>query len=58
MVPVVADGMACHAFVSWILVPQEPCDHWLLVEIVVFPTQFPPGAQWGAAILVTGGSTA
>ena len=51
-------GVACHAFVSRLLVPQEPCDHWLLVESVVLPTEFPPGAQGGAAIAVTRGGAA
>ena len=58
VVPVVAGGVVCHNFVSQILVPQEPCDSRILVESVVFPTEFPPGAQGGAIILVTGGGAA
>ena len=55
VLPVVAGGVVCHAFVLQLLVPQEPCDLRLLVKIVVFPTEFPPVAQGMAAILVTGG---
>ena len=46
--------MVCNVFMFWISVPQVPWDLWLLVESVVLPTEPPPGAQWGAAILVTG----
>ena len=56
--PVVAGGVVCHAFVSWLLVPREPCDCRLLVESVVFPTEFPPDEQGGAAVSVTGGGAA
>ena len=37
------------------VVLRLPWDLQLLVESVVFPTEPPPGAQGGAAILVTGG---
>ena len=50
VVPVVAGGVVCHAFVLRLLVPQEPCDRRLLVKRVVFPTEFPTGAQGGDAI--------
>ena len=46
--------MVCHVFVSRICVPQVLWDRQLLVERVVFPTEPPSGAQWGATILVTG----
>ena len=58
MVPVVAGSVVCHAFVLLIIVPWESCDLRLLVESVVFPTEFPPGAQGGAAIAVTRGGAA
>ena len=48
-------GVVCHVFVSQIIVPQVPWERRLLVEIMVFPTDPPPGAQGGAAILVNGG---
>ena len=35
--------------------PRVPWDILILVDSVVLPTDPPPGAQWGAAILVTGG---
>ena len=55
LVPVVAVGVVFHDFLSRILVPREPCDRRLLVKSVVFPTDFTPDAQGGAAISVTGG---
>ena len=58
VVPVVAVGVAYHAFVSRLLVYQEPCDRRLLVESVVFPTEPPPGTQGWAEILLTGGGAA
>ena len=48
-------GMVCHVFVSRIRVPQVPWDILLLVESVVLPIDPPPGAQYSAAISVTGG---
>ena len=55
----VTDGVGCgvvyHVFVSRIRVPRVPWDLLILVESVVLPTEPPPGAQWGAAILVTRG---
>ena len=50
--PVVASG------VSRLSVPWEPCDCWLLVDSVVFHADFPPDAQMGSEILVTGGGVA
>ena len=47
VVPVVAGGVAFHAFVLRLLVPRETCDRQLLVDSVVFPTEFPPGIQGG-----------
>ena len=44
VVPVVAGGVVFHAFVLRLLVPRDPCDLRLLVESVVFPIEFPPGA--------------
>ena len=41
VVPIVAGGVVCHDFVSRLPVPQEPWDIRLLVESVVFPTDFP-----------------
>ena len=58
VVPVVISGVACHAFVSRLLVPREPFDLRLLVESVVLPTEFPPGAQGGSEISVTGSGAA
>ena len=58
VVPVVAGGVVCHGFVLRLLVPREPCDCRLLAESMVFPTEFLPGAQGGAEILVTGGGAA
>ena len=51
----VGGGVVCHVFVSRLRVPRVPWDFRLLVESVVFPTEHPPVAQGGAAILVTGG---
>ena len=47
--------MVCHVLVSRLHVTWVPWDLRLLVESVVFPTEPPPGAQGGAAILVTWG---
>ena len=49
----VAGGVVCQVFVSWLLVPREPCERRLLVDSVVFPTDPLPGVQGGAAISVT-----
>ena len=46
--------MVFQFFVSWLLVPREPCERWLLEASVVFPTEPPPGVQGEAAISVTG----
>ena len=51
----VGGGVVCQVFVSRLRVLQVPWDLLLLVESVVLPTEPPPGAQWGAAISVTGG---
>ena len=51
----VGGGVVCYIFVSQLRVPRVPWDLLLLVESVVLPTEPPPGAQWGATILVTGG---
>ena len=51
----VGGGVVFHVFLSRICVPRVPWDRQLLVESVVFSTDPPPGAQGGAAILVTGG---
>ena len=51
---VAVGGVVCQVFVSWILVPREPCGSRLLVESVVFTTDTPPGVQGGSAISVTG----
>ena len=48
-------GVVCHALVSRLQVPRVPWDLLLLVENVVLLTDPPPGAQWSATILVTGG---
>ena len=58
VVPIVAGGVFCHAFVLRILGLQEPCDRRLLVESVVFTTELPPDAQDLAVILVTWGGAA
>ena len=50
----VGSGVVCHVFVSRLRVPRVSWGILLLVESVVLPTDPPPGAQWGAAILVTG----
>ena len=47
-------GAACHGLVSLLLVPQELCDLRLRVEMVVFPTNPPPGVQGGVEISPTG----
>ena len=46
--------MVCHVFVLRLRVPRVPWDIRLLEESVVLPTEPPPGAQWGDAILLTG----
>ena len=58
VVPVVTGGVFCHDFLLRLLLPREPCGCRLLVYSVVFPTEFPPGAQGGDEILVTGGGAA
>ena len=47
--------MVYHVYVSRLRVPRATWNLLLLVESVVLTTDPPPGAQWGAAILVTGG---
>ena len=51
---VAAGGVFCHGFESPLLVPREPCDRRLLVDMVVVPTDPPPGVQGGADISATG----
>ena len=46
-------GAACHGLVPLLLVPREPCDLRLRVEMVVFPTNPPPGVQGGVDIYPT-----
>ena len=58
MVPVVAGGVVCHDLVLQLLVPREPWYCRILVERVVFSTEFSPGAQGESVILVTGGGAA
>ena len=50
----VSGGVVCQVFVSRLLVPREPFERRLLVDIVVFPTDPPPGVQGGYAISETG----
>ena len=47
-------AVVCQVFISRPLVSQEPCERWLLVDSVVFPTEPPPGVQGGVAISVDG----
>ena len=47
-------GVVCHGLVSMLLVPRELCDRRLRVEMVVFPTDLPPGVQGGVDISATG----
>ena len=47
-------GAACHSLASLLLVPRELCDLRLRVEMVVFPTDPPPGVQGGIEISPTG----
>ena len=49
-----AGGAACQCLVSLLLVPRELCDLRLRVEMVVFPTDPPPGVQGGVEISPTG----
>ena len=49
-----AGGAACHGLVSLLLVPWELCDLRVGVEMVVFPTDPPPGVQGGVEISPTG----
>ena len=50
-----AAGVAvCHGLVSLLLVPRELCDRRIRVEMVVFPTDSPPGIQGGVDISRTG----
>ena len=51
----VGGGVVCHVFVSLLRFLRVPWDLMLLVERVVLPTDPTPSAQWGTAILVTGG---
>ena len=46
-------GAACHGLVSLLLVPRELCDLRLRVEMVMFPTDPPPGVQGGVEISPT-----
>ena len=41
---VAAGGVVFQVFISRILVPRQPCEHRILVDSVVFPTDPPP---WG-----------
>ena len=47
-------GAACHCLVSLLLVPRELCELQLCVDMVVFPTDPPPGVQGGVEISPTG----
>ena len=47
--------MVCHVFVLRICVLQVPWDLWLLVEIMMLPSEPPPSAQRDAEISVNGG---
>ena len=49
-----AGGAVCHGLVSLLLVPRELCDLRLRVEMVVFPTDPPPGVKGGVEISPTG----
>ena len=49
-----AGGVVCHGLVSLLLVPWELCDRWLRVEMIVFPTDPPPGVQGGVETSATG----
>ena len=49
-----AGGAACHSLVYLLLVPRELCDLRLHVEMIVFPTDPPPGVQGGVEISPTG----
>ena len=50
----VVGGAVFHGLVSLILVPRELCDRRPRVEMVVFPTDPPPGVQGGVEISPTG----
>ena len=47
-------GVVCHGLVYLLLVPQELCDRRIRVEMVVFPTDPPPGVQGGVETSATG----
>ena len=49
-----AGGVACHGLVSPLLVPRELYDRCLCVDMVVFPTDPPPGVQGGVETSATG----
>ena len=49
-----AGGVVCHGLVYLLLVPWELCDPRLRVEMVVFPTDPPPGVQGGVETSSTG----
>ena len=49
-----AGGVVCHGLVSLLLGPRELCDRRLRVEMVVFPTDPPPGVQGGVETSATG----
>ena len=49
-----AGGAACHGLVSLLIVPWELCDLRLRVDMVMFPTDPPPGFQGGVEISPTG----
>ena len=44
---VAAGGVVFQVLVSLLLVPREPCEIWLLVYSVVFPTDPPLGSKGG-----------
>ena len=48
-----AGGVVCHSLVSLLLVPPGLCDRRLLVDMVVFPTDPPPGVQGGVETSAT-----
>ena len=58
LISAAAGGAVCHGLVSLLLVPQELCDRWLHMEMVVFPTDPPPGVQGGVEISPTGCASA
>ena len=46
-------GVVCHGLVSLIIASWELCDRRLRVEMVVFPTDPPPGIQGGVETSAT-----